>query len=179
MLPPLATARTRLEPATEHDVDALWRLFTDPVVRRFLWDDVVIEREQAVAAVKDSAEQNAAGRGLWTIRAHGAEALLGCVALLRAGAAAEFEPRMAGGDEVLVALATEAQHRGLAAEALAAVLDHAWRTLRLTEVFAAVDVPNEASHRAMLRAGFRVLGERDGPKHRLRSYRATPPAPAV
>lgn len=176
MIPRLATPRAVLEPATEADVDALWRLFTDPMVRRFLWDDALIERAQAAETVAAAAAQNGDGRGLWTIRDGEGGAFLGCVALLAVGAAAEFEPRMAGGAEVLVALAPEAQHRGHATEALAAVLEHAFRTLGLAEVFAAVDVPNEASHRAMLRAGFAVLGESDGPKYRLRSYRVTPDA---
>jgi len=100
---------------------------------------------------------------------------VGCVALLAAGAAAQFEPRMAGGAELLVALAPNAQRQGLANEALSAVIEYAWRELALAELFAAVDVPNLASHRAMLRAGFQVLGESDGPRYRLRSYRIARP----
>lgn len=176
MLPEIETARTTLVAATERDVDALWSLFRDPVVRRFLWDDVEIERAQAAEVVTASAAQNEAGRGLWLIRARDDDRMLGCVALVAVGAAAEFEPRMAGGVEVLVALAPAEQHRGVATEALRAVIDHGFGALGLGELFAAVDVPNEASHRAMLRAGFAVLGECDGPKYRLRTYRMAPPA---
>lgn len=171
MLPELETDRTRLVPATERDVDALWALFRDPIVRRFLWDDVAIEREAAAEVVASAAAQNGDGRGLWIVRARGDDRMLGCVALVAAGPAAAFEPRMAGGVEVLVALASESQRRGFATEALRAVLDHAFDTLAIEAAFAAVDVPNEASHRAMLRAGFTVLGECDGPKYRLRTYR--------
>jgi ribosomal-protein-alanine N-acetyltransferase len=175
VLPPLETARASLVPATGADVDALWALFTDPVVRRYLWDDAVITREQAAETVAAAAAQEACGRGLWTIRPRTDGAIAGCVALLAVGAAAQFEPRMAGGVEVLVALAPRAQRQGLANEALRAVIEYAWRALDLAEIFAAVDEPNEASHRAMLRAGFARLGESDGPRWRLRSYRIARP----
>jgi RimJ/RimL family protein N-acetyltransferase len=82
---------------------------------------------------------------------------------------------MQGGVEVLIALAPRAQHRGLATESLAGAIEYAWRALDVDALFASVDVPNEASHRAMLRAGFAVLGETDGPRHRLRSYRLARP----
>lgn len=175
MLPALETARTRLIPASADDVDVLWALFRDPIVRRYLWDDVEVERAPVAEVVASAIAQNAAGRGIWIVRARDDDRMLGCVALVAAGAAAEVEPRMAGGVEVLVALAPAVQGRGFATESLRAVLDHAFATLALAEVFAAVDVPNEASHRAMLRVGFRVLGEADGSKYRLRSYRVGRP----
>ena len=176
MLPELHTPRTRLAPATAQDVDALWALFRDPIVRRYLWDDVEVEREPVAEVVASALAQNAEGRGLWLVRARDDGRMLGCVALVAVGAAAAVEPRMAGGVEVLVALAPDAHGRGFATESLRAVLDHAFGTLAQAEVFAAVDVPNEASHRAMLRVGFCVLGEGDGPKYRLRSYRLGRPA---
>ena len=36
------TARTSLRPVSMEDVEALHRLWTDPEVRRFFWDDEVI-----------------------------------------------------------------------------------------------------------------------------------------
>lgn len=171
MLPAIETSRTRLVPATERDVDALWALFTDPVVRRFLWDDVVIAREKCAETVADAAAQNASGRGIWLVRAREDDRLLGCVALLAVDAMVQYEPRMAGGTEVLVALAPTEHGRGFATESLRAVIDHAWRALDLGELYAAVDVPNEASERAITRVGFALLGECDGPKYRMRSYR--------
>lgn len=175
MLPELETARARLVPATAHDVDALWALFRDPIVRRYLWDDAEVERGPVAEVVASACAQNAEGRGLWIVRARDDARMLGCVALVMAGAAAEVDPRLAGGVEVIVALAPSTHGRGFATEALRAMLDHAFGALALAEVFAAVDVPNEASHRAMLRVGFGVLGECDGPKYRLRSYRLARP----
>ncbi len=42
-----------LRPARAADLDALWPLWTDPDVRRFLWDDRVIGREEAQATLED------------------------------------------------------------------------------------------------------------------------------
>jgi hypothetical protein len=49
----LDTLRTTLVPATSDDVDALWTLFTDPLVRRFSWGDAVITRDQVAESRGD------------------------------------------------------------------------------------------------------------------------------
>lgn len=41
-----------MRPFEKDDVDALHRLWTDPDVRKYLWDDQDIPRETAVAAVE-------------------------------------------------------------------------------------------------------------------------------
>ena len=41
------TARLRLRPYRASDLDALHRLWTDAGVRRYLWDDRVIERDES------------------------------------------------------------------------------------------------------------------------------------
>jgi len=62
-LPSLRTERLILRPWTLQDVDALHLLWTDPDVRRYLWDDVVISRERAVGAVR-AHFQSVATRGI-------------------------------------------------------------------------------------------------------------------
>jgi len=52
----IATARLILRPFAAADVDDLHRLWVDPGVRKFLWDDQVILRETAVAVVESSIE---------------------------------------------------------------------------------------------------------------------------
>jgi RimJ/RimL family protein N-acetyltransferase len=48
------TPRLRLRPYRVEDVDDLYRLWTNPEVRRYLWDDVIISREQAASVVRAS-----------------------------------------------------------------------------------------------------------------------------
>ena len=173
MLPELATRRLLLRPVGEADVDTLWALWAEPLVRRFLWDDVAIPRERAVETVADALALGARGLGLWMLRSRDetAPSPIGCVGLLPVGAAATFDPRLAGAVEPLVALAPPVWRQGHATEALEALIRYAFGPLGLEALVAVVDVPNEASHRLVTRLGFSPVGESDGPRYRFRSYR--------
>ncbi|MGZ8470669.1 MAG: GNAT family N-acetyltransferase [Gemmatirosa sp.] len=171
MQPTLATTRLVLRPAQASDLDALWALWTGPEVRRFLWDDRRIARDEATATLADCLALAPRGLGLWLLAPRDDDArTIGCAGLLPAGTAAEHEPRLAGLVEVLVALAPDAWGHGHATETLAALQAHAARTLGLSQLAAVTDVPNVASDRMLRRAGFAVLGGTTGPRHPLRSY---------
>lgn len=175
MQPALRTARLALHPVTPDDVDPLWALWTDPAVRQYLWDDRTITREEAAATLADCCALAPQGLGLWRVDAidsatSGGSAFLGCAGLLPVSTAAEYEPRLAGLVEPLVALAPSAWGRGYAVEALAALTRHAAGTLGLGRLAGVTDVPNVASDRMLRRAGFTVLGEVPGPRCRLRTY---------
>jgi RimJ/RimL family protein N-acetyltransferase/ketosteroid isomerase-like protein len=175
--PTLVTTRLVLRPAQAADADALWALWRDPGVRRYLWDDRAIARDEAVATLDDCLALAPQGLGLWLVAPRDRPAQpIGCAGLLPVGAAAEHEPRLAGMTEALVALAPDAWGRGHATEALVALQAHAARTLRLPRLAAVTDVPNAASDRMLRRAGFTVLGESTGPRHPLRTYLWTPGA---
>jgi RimJ/RimL family protein N-acetyltransferase len=188
MQPTLTTARLELRPAQPSDVDALWRLWTDPDVRRYLWDDRVVTREEAAATVDDCGTLGGEGLGLWLVRQAGEagtaeverpprDAVVGCAGLLPVSTAAEYDARLAGLVEPLVALAPAAWGRGYAGEALAALLRHAHAALGLRRLAAVTDVPNTASDRMLRGAGFTALGEVAGPRHRLRTYLWHAPEP--
>ena len=100
----LVTARLDLVPGTLADVPALWELWTDPDVRRWLWDDQVIPLERARALVADGvATARASGLGLWTVRRRGAGEIVGFCGLL---------PNTAGEAELLYGLAPACWGRG-------------------------------------------------------------------
>jgi ribosomal-protein-alanine N-acetyltransferase len=184
-LPALATPRLRLRPVTRDDVEVLWALWTQPDVRRYLWDDRVIERAEAASTVDACLALAGDGLGLWTIEAREPAAALvgvaaGCAGLLPVSTAAQYEPRLAGLVEPLVALAPAVWRRGYAHDALTALLAYARGPLRLPRLAAVTDVPNVASDRMLRRTGFVPLSEVDGPRHRLRTYTwdaPTPPGP--
>ena len=183
VLPTIDTARLRLRPARDGDVDALWRLWTDPDVRRYLWDDRAIERDEAAGTVHALGELAGRGLGLWCLERIGSDAaLVGCAGLLPVDAAAAVEPSLAGMVEPLVALAPDAWGRGLATEALDALVLHAFAVLELPALAGVTDVPNAASDRMLRRAGFVAFAERPGPRYPLRLYRLERPdedAPTV
>lgn len=183
----LRTPRLVLRPAVASDVDALWRLWRDPEVRRFLWDDRAIERGEAAQLVEDLFALASKGLGLWVIeRADGPEilAFAGCAALIPVSTAAEHEPAIAGMVEPLVALVPALWGRGYPAETLDALVSYAFHTLALPALAGVTDIPNAASDRMLHRAGFVPCSEVEGPTYPMRTFRlershATAPSPSA
>src|SRR5688572_2678996 len=141
------TARLRLRPATEADVDVLHRIWTDPDVRRYLWDDRVIEREVAAEVVEASAaDWRARGYGLWIVEESNAP--IGFVGFR----SSEEDPR----PELLFGFLPTHWHRGIATEAAKAAIDYAFHVLHSDAIWGATDPPNEASVRLMERLGMRL-----------------------
>ncbi len=50
----LETNRLLLRPLSPSDLDYLHGLWTEPLVRRYLWDDQVISRDEAAAVIQAS-----------------------------------------------------------------------------------------------------------------------------
>jgi GMP synthase-like glutamine amidotransferase/RimJ/RimL family protein N-acetyltransferase len=150
--PRLATERLALRPLVGADLDALHALFTDPQVRRFLWDDRVIERSVAAEVIEASAARFAeAGVGAWVIEPRGGGELLGFAALRRIDGAGEIE--------LLYGLAPAHWGKGYAVEASRAVLAHGFDGVGLERIAGRVDSPNRASVRVLERLGMRFEGE--------------------
>lgn len=149
-LPTLRTERLTLRPFATDDVDSLHELWTDPDVRRYLWDDVTISREKARDTVHDAiASAESGGLGLWVVLESGSDAPAGfCGLIQREG---EEHP------ELMYGLAPRCWHRGFATEASRAVLDYAFEVLACERVRAATDPPNVASVRVMERLGMRFV----------------------
>ena len=169
-LPTFAIAPATLVPATAADVDALWTIWRDPEVRRYLFDDEPVERVRAVEVLEACLGEAARGLGLWTIRVGPAAEVVGCAGLMPAGGVVAYDPGLAGLVEPIVALAPAVWRRGYAVATLRALVGHAFGTLDLPRLAGATDVPNEASHRMLVRAGFVPRRECSGVKHRLRTY---------
>lgn len=151
-LPDLVTPRLRLQPFQPGDVDALHRLWTDPDVRRWLWDDLVIPREQAQEVVEAMiASERAHGVGMWCVHpAEGGE-LIGFCGFRHVGELAEIE--------LLYGLYPAHWGRGLATEASRAAIDWLFATLAPPRILAGADPPNTASFGVMERLGMRRLPE--------------------
>lgn len=149
----LETTRLRLRPCGTGDVGALHALWTDPVVRRWLWDDLVIPRSQAEEVVAASEASFAShGYGQWVVSPRDAEALIGFCGLRSVEA---------GGDvELLYGLLPAHHGAGLATEASRAVLAHGFGRVGLPHILGRVDSPNTASLAVLERLGMAFEGER-------------------
>ncbi len=174
MLPELRSDRLLLRPATADDLDALWVIWADPDVRRFLFDDVPVTRQRASDILDHCLSLTGVGLGLWTVQLGDTPATVGCVGLLPTTVASEYDPSLVGMVEPLAAFAPATWHRGYATEALEVVIAHAFDSLGLQVLAAVIDAPNAASDRLVRRLGFQVTGETDGPRYRLRTYRLNP-----
>jgi [ribosomal protein S5]-alanine N-acetyltransferase len=159
----LRTPRLRLRPVEPADRAALHQLWTDPDVRRFLWDDRVIALADVDGVIAASAATFATeGFGHFALREDASRPLLGTCGLHRYAPAAE--------PELLYSLAREQWGRGLATEAARAVVNDVFARLGLARVIARADVPNRASQRVMQRLGMAYVGEEDAGGLRLVRY---------
>lgn len=133
------------------DVVAVHALWTEPGVRRYLWDGVVISREQALDVLRATEVHFRERRfGLWGLHLHAAA---GGGALHGLAGFAGCRPWATGEPELIYGLHPSWWGQGLATEASEAVLAHVFGTLGHPLVFAAADPPNVASIRVMERLG--------------------------
>ncbi len=144
-LPHLRTRRLELRPFALADVDALHALWTDPLVRRWLWDDEMISRERAADVVASSLAGTREGAGSWCVTVTGESTLAGFCALMPLGEELEL----------LYGLAPAYWGRGLAVEAARAVLSWLFATSAIPRVWAGADHPNTRSFAVMDRLGMR------------------------
>ena len=134
----LETPRLRLQPADRTHLGALHRIWNEPEVRRYLWDDRPVTLDQADAALTT-------GR-LWAVLAKDTGQVLGCCGL---------RPIAGENDiEILYALTSSVWGQGLATEAASAVLGHGFQTLGLRRIVGRANPRNPASWRVLEKLGF-------------------------
>lgn len=167
--PVLRTERLRLEPLGPNHLPALRAHWTDPQVRRYLWDGRVVEGEEIREVIRTSARLfEAEGAGLWalfSVAEPDAGALVGC-----AGFWYFHQPPER---ELLISLSPERWGRGLARESALALFDFAFDRLGWDVLQASADAPNRASVQLLQRLGMRPAGERPGVFGPILVFRAT------
>jgi ribosomal-protein-alanine N-acetyltransferase len=142
------TPRARLRPVTMDDLEALHRLWTDPDVRRYLWDGESIPRQLTESLIERSAAQFAArGHGLWLAHDPDSHALIGFC-----GFWFFREPPQL---ELLYGVAPAVWSRGLASELATAMLRHGFEVLGFEHITGSTDFANRASARVMEKLGMR------------------------
>lgn len=140
----LETARLRLRPCTADDLDALHQLWVDPDVRRYLFDDRIVSREQAEERIRSSLASFLTHRfGLWVVHCEGL--MIGFCGLYLSSTPSEVE--------ILYGIAPSHWGQGLATEAARAVLRYGFEDLRLSCIIGGADVPNVASLRILEKLG--------------------------
>jgi [ribosomal protein S5]-alanine N-acetyltransferase len=149
-MPCLELDRLLLRPFSPNDLDDLLRLWTEPLVRRFLWDDIVISREQAAAVIEASQESfDQFQFGFWRVDLKPDYLPIGFCGLRH------FSDAQVGANqvEILYGLSPVFWGKGLALEAAQGVLQFGFEKLKLAQIYAGADPPNVASFRVMERLG--------------------------
>ena len=143
----LNTQRMRLRPISPDDVDALHALWTDPDVRRYLWDDRIIPRETVEEIVAQSlATFESDGYGFFALEMQDQTAdLIGFCGHRRADVEGQIE--------LLYGIHPTYWGEGLVAEAANEVLRFGFESCDFDRVIAATDTPNQQSVRVLQKLG--------------------------
>lgn len=146
----LKSRRTLLSPFAVDDREQLLAVFLHADVRRFLLDGSLVSREWVQSEIAASTERfGESGSGLWAVRLKEQLPIIGFT-----GFREFFEPPQL---QLLYGLLPEYWGQGLATEAAAAVCDHAFQTLHLPEIQAAIDTANAASRRVLKRLAMQLV----------------------
>lgn len=144
MRQPILTARLRLRPFVPEDAEAVFAIFSEPEIGRWVGGPhaTVDQSRELIAANRDLEERH--GYGMWAVERDGA--LIG---------EAGLQPLERRGPEVEIGwvIARPAWGHGYATEAAARWLEVAFGELGLDEAIATVLPGNAASHRVAERIG--------------------------
>ena len=167
----LSTERLVLRPVTADDHAALLAHWTQPEVRRFLFDGAALSAAEVAETIEESTGHFAArGFGIWLIE-------LGSAAgLADLAGTAGLRPLEESGLEIFYSLAPGAWGHGYATEAARAVVKYGLGPLGLPEVLAEVDEGNAASVAVVKRLGmtpYAVVPGLLGPMTRYRTTAGT------
>ena len=144
--------RVRLRAHREDDLAAVFAVFSDPAVMRYWSRPPMRDTAEVAHLLADIRAHVAAGTLLqWAIARRADDLVIGHVSLFALHPAHERA-------ELGYALGAAHWRQGLAREALALALDHAFGTLGLRRVEADVDPRNAASVALLERLGFRHEG---------------------
>ena len=164
----IRTPRTLLRPASMEDVGDLHRLWKDPEVWRYLWDDEEISRARAEAAVREAVKGfGRHGFGLWIAeRAEGERAPIGFCGLRHLDGGPEVE--------VLYGVSPPEWGRGIATEMARAMLRYGFERAGLARVLGIADAENAASRRVLEKVGmtfegYVVKGNREEARYMIRA----------
>jgi [ribosomal protein S5]-alanine N-acetyltransferase len=146
--PGIETARLRLRPLAPEDLGAIHRLWVNPEVRRYLWDDERISKERARSVIAAGIEDfESHGFGLWAVIPAEDEELIGFCGFRSLEDAPEIE--------LLYGISPPYWGMGLATEAARAAIRYGFEEAGFDRILGIADTEIEASRRVLEKAGMR------------------------
>jgi ribosomal-protein-alanine N-acetyltransferase len=151
-LPTIESERVRLRAMVDSDIDALFSIFSNPVVMRYWSFTPLVDRDAAAALLKQEQEGFRNRRLMkWGVALRENDQLIGTVTLVNI----DLTHHRA---EVGYALGRSYWGNGYINESLRALFDYAFNQLALHRIEADVDPRNAASIRTLERLGFQREG---------------------
>lgn len=142
----LQTPRLRLRRFVPDDIDALYRIFCDPAVTKFIGDGQPATREETAVALDSIIRHwHRHGFGRWAILDRASDELIGCGGLRS----------LFGTPELVYLFAEAAWGRGLATEVATAILTYGFEEKAFERIVAITKPNNVASIRVMQKLGMR------------------------
>ena len=169
----LATARTRLRPFRDDDVEAIWPWVSDPAFPRHMSWAAHVDRSETLDYIRGTHAARAEGSGLtWAIEHEGR--VVGSVGLhdiVWRRRALRFDQA-----EIGYWIAPPLWNQGLMTEVVPAVVRFGFEQLGLHKVIVRCFAENDGSRRVIEKCGFRFVGRaeedmyRDGAWHAHLTY---------
>jgi ribosomal-protein-alanine N-acetyltransferase len=154
----IETARMKLRPLVESDVDPLWPYVSDPALPRQMSWNTHASKDETSEWILRQLEARARGRGLlWGIEREGA--LVGCIGL----SDIEWQQRAWRVDRAELGywIAPALWGQGLMTEAALGVVSFGFDNLGLHKITVQCLADNAASRRVIEKCGFRFVGRRE------------------
>lgn len=148
------TPRLRCRRWLARDLDAIYAIYADPVAMRWVGDGEPITRSGCDEWFEVTQRNYARrGYGMFVLEDKASGAIVGCCGLVHPGDQTEAE--------IKYALLRSQWGRGLASEAVPALLAHGARAYGLQHVIATVAPDNLASQRVLAKAGMALAQRRE------------------
>ena len=161
----IITERLKLQPVAAGDIDSLHALWTDREMRRYLFEDHIIPREQVESMVSASdAMFTSRGVGYFTLRARDDDNVIGFCGFRLFQGVEDLQAKTQDDIpdvELLYGILPDFWGEGLISEAVNAVLQHAFEECDVDRIIAVTDTPNQRSVNVLQRLGMSFLGRQE------------------
>ncbi len=146
----LESQRLLLKPVLSSQLDTLHNIFTNPYVRKYLFDDRIISVQEVEIMLLESQKLfNEQKFGLWFIETKEKQEIIGFTGLWYFFA--EKQPQL------VYALLPEATKKGYATEASNQILEYCFNKLGYQYLLASCDKPNIESQKVAQRIGMKEV----------------------
>ena len=146
----ILTQRMQLSPVEKIEADELHQIWTQPEVRRYLWDDLIIPKTQTKEIINQSLSAFANKKyGLWVARLINQTNIIGF-----SGYWQFFTPPQT---QLLYGLSPQYWGKGLATEMSKAMLDYGFKEYNFETIYASTDLENKSSLAVLERLGMNYL----------------------